>query len=108
MGKMRGVRVCPTHGCPNDIPCTEHARVPWEGSTRASRLPKGWAKLRLRVLRRDRYRCQWPGCTSKATEVDHVTPNDDDAMTNLQSLCSSCHGKKSRAEAAQARRERNQ
>lgn len=103
--KMRGARICPTHGCPNDMPCTEHARKAWAGSTRAQRRPDGWKALRLRVLRRDAYRCQAPGCPAKATEVDHVIPNDDHDMANLQSLCTSCHSKKTQAEAAAARRE---
>lgn len=104
MPKIRGARICPTQGCPNDMPCTEHTRTPWATSNRRERLPNGWAKLRARILRRDRYRCQTQGCRARATEVDHVINNDDHDPTNLQSLCSPCHLKKTLAEAQAGRR----
>lgn len=72
-------------------------------SYRSQPLPKGWDKLRARILRRDGGACQLghPGCTGTATEVDHVTPaarggNDD--PSNLQSVCTNCHRIKTTAE----------
>lgn len=106
MSKMRGARICPTHGCPNDMPCEAHQRKAWEGSTRAERLPSNWSAIRRRILRRDGYRCQASGCGARATEVDHIIPNDDHSPENLQSLCSPHHLEKTLAEAAAARRER--
>ena len=104
MPKVRGARICPKHGCPNDMPCEEHQRKAWEGSTRADRLPSNWDSIRRFVLRRDNYECQWPGCRATATEVDHVIPNDDHSPANLQSLCKPHHQRKTLAEAQAARR----
>ena len=83
----------------------------WEGSDRKSRLPPNWGRLRLRVLRRDAYKCQWRDvytgekCLAPANQVDHVIPGDDHREENLQSLCAHHHGKKSSQEgnAAKAR-----
>jgi HNH endonuclease len=35
---------------------------------------KRWKDLRTFVLARDGYRCKTPGCSARATEVDHVVP----------------------------------
>ena len=84
-------------------------RVDWVGSTRRSRLPPNWRKLRLRVMRRDQNACQWvvnlrTGEThdAPATEVDHIVPGDDHSMSNLQALCSKHHAQKSGTEGARA------
>lgn len=76
----------------------------WQGSTRASRLPLGWPKLRAQVLRRD------PRCTIRthctgapSTDVDHVIPGDDHRLENLRGACAPCHAAKSGREGAQAR-----
>ena len=67
---------------------------------------KPWKDLRLKVLRRDRYICV--DCTQKCLgkkkngftpHVDHIEPRlkrPDLALdiTNLQTLCSKCHSKK--------------
>lgn len=62
-----------------------------------------WKSRRLRILVRDAYTCRACGlvCHSKDAHVDHVIPleefgTDDDS--NLQTLCSSCHGRKTRDE----------
>lgn len=78
----------------------------WKDSTRQSRLPKNWSTIRLRILRRDNYRCQWQGCGADATDVDHIKPNDDDSDANLQSLCGVHHASKSGREGAAARAKR--
>ena len=65
---------------------------------------QGWDRIRLRQLRKQR-RCQWTGCTEKATEVDHVIarfekrPGDTD---DLQSLCHYHHGIKTAEEGHRA------
>jgi len=79
----------------------------WEGSTRRARLPKGWATLRRRVLRRDQYACQarfsdGQLCGQPATDVDHIEPGDDHSMANLQALCAWCHAHKSSSEGGTA------
>lgn len=65
-------------------------------SYRSRPLPKGWGRLRARVLRRDHHLCQltYPGCTTHATEVDHIIPaaqDGTDDATNLQAVCTNCH-----------------
>lgn len=62
-----------------------------------------WRARRLRILRRDAWVCS--ACKrvtlGQTAHVDHIMPleeggTDDDG--NLQTLCSSCHGAKTRAE----------
>ncbi len=56
-----------------------------------------WQKVRLHILERDRYVCQirLPGCTTRATQVDHVTRIDDGGMIyepmNLRAACQPCN-----------------
>ncbi|MFC4494925.1 HNH endonuclease [Streptomyces ovatisporus] len=81
----------------------------WSSSDRKARLPSNWAKLRLRVLRRDGYRCMHieitgSRCTADATDVDHIKAGDDHSMTNLQSLCREHHQVKTQQEAQAGRR----
>lgn len=62
-----------------------------------------WRARRLRILRRDSFICR--SCSrvvyGQAAHVDHIKPleeggTDDDG--NLQTLCRSCHGSKTRSE----------
>jgi 5-methylcytosine-specific restriction enzyme A len=67
---------------------------------RTQPLPRNWALIRRRILRRDGYACCV--CGAKANHVDHIIPavehgSDDDS--NLQSLCSRHHAEKTSAEA---------
>lgn len=85
----------------------------WQHSDRKSRLPHDWAQRRIRVLRRDGYRCQHRDevgilCGAWANQVDHVERGDDHDEANLQALCRDHHAAKSSAEgvAAQPRRRR--
>lgn len=88
--------------------------MPWSRdsvSARASRLPADWTARRVRVLRRDGYRCQardstGARCGEPANQVDHILPGDDHDLDNLQSLCRWHHARKSSAEGAAARRPR--
>lgn len=105
----RAGTVCSTPGCPEAVTskgkCPEHQPEPWQGSDRASRLPKNWATIRNRIFRRDHYLCRlrFPGCTRVATEVDHIIRGDDHRPQNLQSLCSNCHTVKTQLEANASR-----
>jgi 5-methylcytosine-specific restriction endonuclease McrA len=62
-----------------------------------------WRARRMRILTRDAFRCRSCGRVASGhnVNVDHVVPladggtDDDD---NLQTLCRSCHGRKTRAE----------
>ena len=77
----------------------------WVGSDRRARLPVDWSRLRVRLLRRDRYTCRiaGPRCTGRATEVDHVDRHGNDDDANLQAVCRACHPAKSGREGNAAR-----
>lgn len=80
-------------------------------SDRAPRLPSDWSTRRVRVLRRDGYRCMardstGARCGQPANQVDHIVAGDDHSLDNLQSLCRWHHARKSSAEGAAARRPR--
>jgi 5-methylcytosine-specific restriction enzyme A len=76
----------------------------WKGSTRRTRLPSNWPAIRAYVLTRDGHQCQlrYAGCTSVATEADHITAGDDHRTVNLQAACSPCHATKSAREGGTA------
>lgn len=68
-----------------------------------------WRALRMRVLMRDRFTCQWPGCGLMTADTstlvaDHKEAHrGDEALfwdeSNLQTLCKPCHDRhKQRAE----------
>lgn len=83
----------------------------WDGSDRKSRLPADWERRRMRVLRRDAYRCQARDstgalCGARGSDVDHVIRGDDHDEDNLQTLCRWHHSRKSSAEGNAARRPR--
>jgi 5-methylcytosine-specific restriction enzyme A len=70
-----------------------------------------WLALRLRILGRDHWTCQWPGCHRSLAGkgmavVDHKVPHRGDEARfwdegNLWALCKPCHdGAKARAERA--------
>lgn len=65
------------------------------------RLRGTWRWLRNQVVARDGYRCVKCGARRRL-EVDHIEPVEQggtDAMSNLQTLCFSCHVTKTRHEA---------
>lgn len=75
------------------------------GSRRYAPLPRGWYKTRLRILKRDGYRCTWirqdstgGRCPEKATDVDHIDPNGGEHDGNLRALCGYHHRIKSSSE----------
>jgi 5-methylcytosine-specific restriction protein A len=77
---------------------------------RSTPLPKGWHRIRRRILKRDGHSCQWPMltggvCAEPATDVDHRVNaaeggGDDDA--NLWALCGWHHNHKTAGEASRA------
>lgn len=99
-------RVCPQPGCPHIVPCPEHGdpQAAWQGSNRKARLPKGWQRIRRRILRRDPI-CQLCGI-NQSTQVDHITPGDDHSDSNLQGVCDHCHRRKSSEEGRKAKEAR--
>ena len=54
-----------------------------------------WPRIRRKVLRRDKYRCQI--CGNRGNEVDHIIEIQDgglSVMENLRTLCHNCHKRK--------------
>lgn len=75
----------------------------WETSTRKAELPHDWTLRRIRVLRRDGYRCQARDsmsrkCNAPANQVDHIERGNNHDEDNLQALCRWHHAQKSSAE----------
>ncbi|AXG42238.1 MULTISPECIES: HNH endonuclease [Photorhabdus] len=107
-------RACRKRGCAHTTTdrsgyCTAHQNTGWEnyqcGKSRHERgYGSRWDATRPRILKRDKYLCQ--DCKRgkravTATTVDHIIPKarggtDDDS--NLQSLCWSCHRRKTATE----------
>lgn len=81
--------VCPVPNCPHLEPCPIHPHRTWaEGHNGWA-----WARIRARVMARDRERCV---CGARATTVHHVVALIDggtDDMANLRSVCAVCHGR---------------
>ncbi|MCK2239386.1 MULTISPECIES: HNH endonuclease signature motif containing protein [unclassified Crossiella] len=72
----------------------------WSGSTRASRLPRDWPRIRARILRRDPTCCVcW---LVPSAQVDHIRPGDDHSDANLRGICAACHASKSGREGGRA------
>jgi 5-methylcytosine-specific restriction endonuclease McrA len=77
---------------------------------RTKPLPRGWARIRERILKRDGYQCQQVfstgrKCGERATHVDHIKPaaqGGADGDANLQALCAYCHGIKTGREGGKA------
>lgn len=82
----------------------------WEGSGKG-RGGRPWRRKRERVLDRDKHLCQCcrrAGRLTPATEVDHITPlaeGGTDDETNLESICTPCHRRKTGKRAWHERRE---
>ena len=99
------LHTCPgtdERGCPN---LTERTRCPeCERTWRRRREARGerrgstsrWRRRRKQALKRDGYRCV--RCDAPyPLEVDHINGDPfDDRLVNLQTLCVSCHRRKSR------------
>ena len=56
-----------------------------------------WQRIRKQILERDNHTCQInaPGCTTHATQVDHITPVSQGGQwwepTNLRAACAKCN-----------------
>lgn len=77
-------------------------------SGRTSPLPRAWKMIRVNVLRRDNYQCQWVRedtgllCLAPATDVDHIDDPDNHKHSNLQSLCGYHHKQKTASQGGTA------
>ena len=114
---QRAFRPCSAPGCPELVRdgryCKQHAtkinkRYNKQRGTSAQRgYGANWRKLRKMVLARNPI-CEDPfglhkeySELIKANEVDHIIPKKhggESEMSNLQSLCKSCHSKKTAVE----------
>ena len=106
----RTPKACRVRGCRSTTTdpsgyCYSHKGEGWRqykpGQTRHQRgYGTKWETIRERILKRDNGLCQdhlRDGVVKQASCVDHIKPKaqggtDDD--TNLQSLCWSCHARK--------------
>lgn len=62
---------------------------------------RAWRKIKEQVHLRDAYTCQQCGIISLELECDHIlnkAQGGTDDLDNLQSLCKSCHAKKTQRE----------
>lgn len=86
-----------TGRCLKTKPCPNHSRRPWSAtSARNRKKPYDWKKRRDAVVRRDGFRCVICGSYGPL-EVDHIIPVAKGGSwepTNLQTLCSDCHRRK--------------
>lgn len=106
----RTPKACRVRGCRSTTTdpsgyCEGHKGEGWKqykpGQTRHQRgYGTKWEAIRERILKRDKGLCQdhlKQGVAKSASCVDHITPKahgGTDADANLQSLCWSCHAKK--------------
>lgn len=120
---MKPLRPCRHPGCAaltREGYCDRHR--PKRAARRASAEWHGWYSLPIwvddlrpgQLLREPWCReCAKRGVRTRATVVDHVTPHRGDWQrftdkTNLQSLCKSCHDRKTALEQAEERRKQRQ
>ncbi len=106
---MCGAAVCSAI-VPNGVKyCERHRREKqWRGGDSRRSGTTAHKARRLRVLRRDGYRCQlrYEGCSGMATDMDHVVSLAEggaDSDDNSAGSCPSCHAKKSSIEGHRAR-----
>lgn len=94
-------RPCGFPGCPGTTKgryCKAHTKEKERGRPRKARTDAAWQRLRRAVLERDAYLCQ--ECDAPdSDQCDHIIPRSRggrDVMSNLQTLCLECHGRKTR------------
>lgn len=80
-------------------------------SDRKKRLPPDWRALRALTLERCGGRCEvvkksGKRCWDAATEVDHIEPGDNHALSNLRGICRWHHARKTSQEGARAQAEK--
>lgn len=105
-----GLKVCAREGCAAlgvGRYCAEHTKVQERraySEYRALYSSRKWRRFRIRILRRDGWRCKWAeGCSAWANEVDHIVPLTDWNGSpfderNVQSLCKRHHSMKTAQE----------
>jgi 5-methylcytosine-specific restriction protein A len=98
---------CPRFPCANRKPCPVHGSGKWD-KDRPNAGQRGyghsWRKIRERILERDGHTCRL--CGQPANQVDHVVPKHKggtDDESNLVSLCTFHHAKKTGREGQAAR-----
>lgn len=72
----------------------------WVGGSSRYR-GSGWERLRETVYERDNYTCQKCGKTNGKIHAHHIVPyrvSRDNSLTNLITLCVSCHTKRTHRE----------
>lgn len=84
--------------------CEDHQPEPWLSSKGKTPTERGygadWVKIRAKALLRDGHLCKIcfkGGIITVATEVDHIlnkAKGGTNSMSNLQSVCKSCHAAK--------------
>jgi 5-methylcytosine-specific restriction protein A len=80
----------------------------WAGRSATDRhdeLPADWPAIRAEVLDRDGHRCTWKlpsgnRCPNGATDVDHIGDKNNHDKSNLRSLCSAHHDKRTAIQGA--------
>jgi len=100
----RPLHVCAEPGCSElcaGTYCEQHTRTKTRapdkrGGSTARGYGYKWQQTRAKFLKLRPW-CEWPGCTRKATDVDHITPRSqggEDDWENLQALCHEHHSRK--------------
>jgi 5-methylcytosine-specific restriction protein A len=114
---------CKAHSSDGSNYCAAHKPKPRSGwasyhkevngsSRHKAGYGSGWDKLRAAVLNRDRHLCvpcYKLGLFTMATAVDHIqnkASGGTNDINNLQSICYSCHKRKTQQEAIGARKTR--
>lgn len=93
------------------LPRLKHNRLPSLNNRSPSLKPisnwgsgrggRAWRKLKEQIHLRDNYTCQHCGIVTLELECDHIlnkAQGGTDDLDNLQSLCKSCHAKKTQRE----------
>lgn len=116
--RFAGGSVCPELVSGKNSLCPEHQKETGvnlyreRGTTKERGYGADWERVRLRVLERDKYVCceclrRDPDLVTIAVLVDHITPLNRAnpladpnrlRMSNLESLCRSCHEVKTASE----------
>ena len=115
---QKPLRPCLYPGCYRLVPggyCAEHQPKPKERSQEAQAWrwmyqTQDWKTLRSEQLLREPWcrECAQHGIRTRATDVDHIRDHKGDwavfiDASNLQSLCHSCHSRKTAAEMSKNR-----
>lgn len=100
------IRMCMESRCGNEATYRGRCRVHARGRERETHPNKSFYNSARWINTRKRQLFDHPlcDCGGIATDVDHIVPIERGgnlwAFSNLQSLCGSCHGRKTRQEQA--------